>query len=89
MQRIVEAKAEAKRRGEPLADGAVQPACVQVCPADAVVFGDTNDAKSRVTERLQDPRAYRVLGELNVRPSVGYLTRVRNRDAQEEGGAHG
>jgi len=27
-----------------------------------------------------DPRYYQVLSELNVRPGVGYMTRVRNRE---------
>jgi hypothetical protein len=36
---------------------------------------------------MANPRRYRVLEELNVRPSVGYLTIVRNRpeDGKEQG----
>ena len=34
---------------------------------------------SRVSKMMANPRRYRVLGELNVRPAVGYLTIVRNR----------
>ena len=33
---------------------------------------------------MANPRRYRVLEELNVRPAVGYLTIVRN--AQRKGG---
>ena len=79
VQRIQEAKIEAKRRGEKLADGAVQPACQQSCPAQAIIFGDLNDPKSRVAQLAASGRYYRVLEEINVRPAVGYLTVVRNR----------
>ncbi len=80
VQRIQEAKAEAKRLGKPLADGDIQLACEQSCPADAIVFGDMNDPESRISKLINDPRHYRMLEEMNFRPTVGYLTKVRNRD---------
>jgi molybdopterin-containing oxidoreductase family iron-sulfur binding subunit len=79
VQRIQEAKIEAKRRGEKVSDGAVQTACQQSCPAQAIYFGDLNDPTSQVSKMMANPRRYRVLEELNVRPAVGYLTIVRNR----------
>ncbi len=88
VQRILEAKLEAKRQGRPLADGEIQPACQQSCPARAIVFGDTNDPNSEVARRMKDPRAYRVLEELNVRPSVTYLRLVRNGESQEKAETH-
>jgi molybdopterin-containing oxidoreductase family iron-sulfur binding subunit len=57
-------------------DGEMQPACVQSCPAEALVFGDRQDPDSRVAKMLADPRAYRVLEELNTLPSVVYLKKV-------------
>ena len=60
------------------ADGAVKTACEQVCPAQAIVFGDLNDPNSRVAARAESRRAYRVLEELNTRPAVRYLKLVRN-----------
>ncbi len=80
VQRIQEAKAEAKRLGNPLADGDIKLACEQSCPADAIVFGDMNDPNSRVSKLIHDPRHYRLLEEMNFRPTVGYLTKVRNLD---------
>ncbi len=77
VQRIHDAKAEAKRLNRPLADGEIKTACQQTCPAHAIVFGDLNDPKSKVSERMKSGRRYRVLEELNVRPSVGYLKIVR------------
>lgn len=84
VQRIQEAKIEAKRRGEKVTDGAVQTACQQSCPAQAIYFGDLNDPNSKVSKMMANPRRYRVLEELNARPAVGYLTVVRNRF--DEGG---
>ncbi|HKS76777.1 MAG TPA: Fe-S cluster-containing hydrogenase [Terriglobales bacterium] len=78
VQRIQEAKIEAKRRGEKVSDGVVQTACQQSCPAQAIYFGDLNDPNSQVSKMMANPRRYRVLEELNVRPAVGYLTIVRN-----------
>ncbi|RME47307.1 MAG: 4Fe-4S dicluster domain-containing protein, partial [Chloroflexi bacterium] len=83
VQRIQEAKAEAKRLGKPLADGDIKLACEQSCPADAIVFGDMNDPDSRISRLLANPRHYRMLEEMNYRPTVGYLTKVRNREEEE------
>jgi Fe-S-cluster-containing dehydrogenase component len=80
VQRIIGARAEAQRRGEPIKDGDVMPACAQSCPAQAIVFGDRNDKASAIRESVADPRYYMLFSELNVKPNVGYLTKIRNRD---------
>jgi molybdopterin-containing oxidoreductase family iron-sulfur binding subunit len=89
VQRIEEAKIEARRQGQPVRDGDLQTACQQSCPAQAIIFGNLNDPTSRVARLAASRRSYQVLGELNVRPSVSYLTLVRNRPAAEEGEKHG
>lgn len=76
IQRIRQAKDHAKDEGRRVADGEVQPACVQTCPSEALVFGDRKDPNSNVSKSINDPRAYHVLGELNTRPSVVYLKKV-------------
>ena len=89
-QRIQEAKSESARTGAPLMDGDIQVACQQSCPTQAIVFGDLNDPESRVSKQAERQRSYRVLEELNVKPSVRYLGRVRNReDKVSEGEHHG
>ena len=88
VQRIQEAKIEAKRQGQPVPDGAIQPACQQSCPAKAIVFGDLNNPESEVSKLVAGPRTYQVLSELNVRPAVHYLRLVRNRQANETESAH-
>ncbi len=84
VQRIQQAKLRAKRDGVPLADGDIQTACQQSCPANAIVFGDLNDPKSALVKAKRSPRLFQVLAELNVRPTVGYLRVVRNREGGEE-----
>ena len=77
-QRIQAGKLRAEAAGVPLADGDIRTACQQACPAEAIVFGDLADAASEVSRQQASPRFYHVLEELNTRPVVGYLTRVRN-----------
>ena len=84
VQRIQDAKTQAKRTAAPLRDGAIQTACQQSCPAGAIVFGDLNDPESAVSKLVEAGRAYAVLGELNVKPAVTYLADVRNRPEREE-----
>ncbi len=90
VQRLQNAKIEAKRVGRPVADDDVQTACQQSCPARAIEFGDVNNRESRVSRLLDNnPRAFRVLEEIGVEPSVYYMTLVRNRQrAHEAGGRH-
>jgi molybdopterin-containing oxidoreductase family iron-sulfur binding subunit len=78
LQRIQAAKIAAKRERRPLRDGEIVPACAQACPTGAIVFGDLNDPASTVRRWHQNPRAYGLLAELNVRPRTAYLARVRN-----------
>ena len=71
-------KIEARRTGQPLADGNIKTACEQACPTQAIVFGDLNDPKSRVAGLATSGRAYRVLEELGTAPAVRYLKVVRH-----------
>ncbi len=77
VQRIRQAKDHAKDDGRRrVREGDFQPACVQTCPTEALVFGDRKDANSKVSKSLNDPRAYHVLEDLNTSPSVVYLKKV-------------
>ena len=78
VQRINQARIDAKNQDRPLRDGEIETACQSVCPARAIVFGDVNDPKSRVTGQKSSPRNYGLLAELNTRPRTSYLASVRN-----------
>ncbi len=60
------------------ADGAIQTACQQACPAEAIVFGNMLDPHSRVAQLKKSDRNYEVLGFLETRPRITYLARIRN-----------
>jgi MoCo/4Fe-4S cofactor protein with predicted Tat translocation signal len=91
-QRIQSAKQTAKnefakgeRPSERVLDGEVTPACGQTCPTQAITFGDLNDPDSRVSQLTKNDRAYTMLAELNVRPRLSYLAKVRNSAAPAAG----
>jgi len=79
IQRIRGAQHQARLEGRPVKDGEFTTACAQACPSDAIVFGDLNDAQSRVRQSSQDHRGYHVLEEVNTRPAITYLAKVTNR----------
>jgi molybdopterin-containing oxidoreductase family iron-sulfur binding subunit len=77
IQRIQRVKRDAKAEGHPVADGEVQPACVQSCPAEAMTFGDLNDPESKVSRLAASGRATRLLEDLGTKPKVFYLQRAK------------
>lgn len=84
VQRIMAARSEAISEGRAnpnFPDGAVVPACMEACPSGAITFGDVNAPGSRVAALAAHPRAMRLLDALGVKPSVSYLTKVRNDQA--------
>jgi molybdopterin-containing oxidoreductase family iron-sulfur binding subunit len=85
VQRIEEARARAIVEGRPLRDGDIVTACQQVCPTEAIVFGDLNDPESRVAKRKAEERNYALLGELGTRPRTTYLAKIRNPGAEGHG----
>jgi molybdopterin-containing oxidoreductase family iron-sulfur binding subunit len=88
-QRINHARIAAKNDRRRLTDGEVLPACAQACPARAITFGDLNDPESRVSRLQEDPRAYAMLKELNVKPRTRYLAKIRNRGGDAGHGTEG
>jgi molybdopterin-containing oxidoreductase family iron-sulfur binding subunit len=94
VQRIEEAKINQLRHSNNdgtgsgniiLATDSFKVACQQVCPAEAIVFGNMNDPNSKVTVTKADDRNYGVLSYLGTRPRTSYLGRVRNPNAAMPG----
>lgn len=81
VQRIQAGKLDAKIAGRKLSDNDITLACAQSCPTNAIVFGDLNDAESAISKlRKGEERNYFILEELGIKPTVSYLTKVRNCD---------
>jgi Fe-S-cluster-containing dehydrogenase component len=76
VQRIKAVRVRARNEQRDIRDGEVIPACVQTCPTDALVFGNLMDPGSVVRKKVDDPRAYQVMGYLNTKPAVIYLKKV-------------
>jgi len=86
VQRISAAKIESDKDNRPIADGEIQTACQQACPASAITFGNINDKGSRVAKLQADERSYQVLADLNTRPRTKYVAAVLNLNQELEDG---
>lgn len=71
LQKVREQAAVEKR--EVKSEGEYVPACVQSCPAEAMVFGDLDDPKTEVTRLAKSTRAFKALEDLGTEPKVIYL----------------
>lgn len=95
VQRIQSGKLQAKKEGRRTNDDDIITACASACPADAIIFGDMNDANSNISKMLKikdieddysidkqigEERAYTVLEEVGSKPNVLYLTKIRNKE---------
>ncbi|MBX9783696.1 MAG: TAT-variant-translocated molybdopterin oxidoreductase [Chitinophagaceae bacterium] len=83
VQRLQEAKLNAKKESRPMVDTDIKTACQQACPTNAIAFGNVNDKESAINKiRTKENvnRNYYVLEQLHVLPNVGYMAKVRNTD---------
>jgi molybdopterin-containing oxidoreductase family iron-sulfur binding subunit len=72
------AKEKARKEGlDPMSlpENAYIPACAEVCPTGALVFGDLNNHDHQVAKLAHGPNARRLLERLGGDPQVYYVTR--------------
>jgi molybdopterin-containing oxidoreductase family iron-sulfur binding subunit len=85
VQRIARAKIDSEKEDRRVRDSEIVTACEQVCPAQAIVFGNINDPESRVSRLRTEALSYSLLGELNTRPRTVYLAALKNTNGELEG----
>jgi MoCo/4Fe-4S cofactor protein with predicted Tat translocation signal len=81
VQRIMWARQEAIREKRELKGSDVITACQEICPSNAIVFGDVNDPDSEISKYRKHVTGYHVLEEVNARPNVTYVAKLRNTHA--------
>jgi MoCo/4Fe-4S cofactor protein with predicted Tat translocation signal len=82
IQRINAARINSELEQRKIRDGEIVPACAQVCPVEAITFGDMNDPQSRIARLKQSPLSYWMLGQLNTQPRTSYFAKLRNLNPQ-------
>jgi MoCo/4Fe-4S cofactor protein with predicted Tat translocation signal len=70
-------------------DGSFTTACAEACPSQAITFGDLNDPNSKVAKLHASPLSYGLLEELNTKPRLQYLAKVRNPSVTFDHTGHG
>jgi Fe-S-cluster-containing dehydrogenase component len=51
----------------------LKPACVEVCPSKARIFGDQDDAKSEIAQVLKANKSFRLQEDKGTKPNVHYV----------------
>ena len=57
----------------------LQPACVEVCPSKARIFGDQDDPNSEIAKVLSAEKSFRLQEDKGTRPNVHYIRKYSAR----------
>jgi MoCo/4Fe-4S cofactor protein with predicted Tat translocation signal len=83
VQRIMEAREDAIRDNKTLKGSDVHTACQEACITTAIHFGDMNDPASEINKYRNHKLGYHVLENLNTKPNVTYLAKLKNTDKED------
>jgi molybdopterin-containing oxidoreductase family iron-sulfur binding subunit len=83
IQRIMDARSTAIAGHAQFNGADVKTACQEACNTNAIKFGDSNDKASEIFKYRNHELAYYVLEEINTKPNVTYLAKLRNTDTEE------
>jgi molybdopterin-containing oxidoreductase family iron-sulfur binding subunit len=83
VQRIMDERQHATQEVREINGDKVLTACQEACPSSAIVFGDLNKKDSEITKYRNHELGYHVLEEINVRPNVTYIAKLRNIKAEK------
>jgi len=78
IQRISEERSDAIKEKRVLKGSDVKTACQEACGTNAIQFGDINDKDSEFYKFRNHELGYYVLEELNIKPNVTYIAKLRN-----------
>lgn len=78
VHRIEDARATANAAGKTFTGEGVTTACQDACPANAITFGNYNAKESEFAKLNEHELGYALLEELNIRPNIKYLAKLRN-----------
>jgi len=83
VQRIAEARSDATKDGRTIKGSDVKTACQEACVTNAINFGDINDKEEEFYKYRNHELGYYVLDELNIKPNVTYLAKLRNTHTED------
>jgi molybdopterin-containing oxidoreductase family iron-sulfur binding subunit len=82
IQRISEARSDATKENRALKGSDVRTACEEACTTNAIHFGDINDKEDELNIYRNHELGYHVLEELNIRPNVTYIAKLKNTNSE-------
>jgi molybdopterin-containing oxidoreductase family iron-sulfur binding subunit len=88
IQRTTEARQISKEEKRSLLGSDVVTACQEACPTSAIYFGDMNDKNDIVYKLREHNLGYHVLEEINVKPNVTYIAKIKNVETEVVKGEH-
>lgn len=78
IQRIMKGKSDAANQDRDIIDGEVKTACQQVCPSNAIVFGNILDETSEIKNKKSLDRDYTILDTLHLKARLSYSCSISN-----------